>query len=104
MRDQEDPRAGEAFASFLDATGYHALSYEEKQRLWEAFVWARVPDHPVMRFVLDGPPAGPGRSGRFVEMEDAVGQSIRSGRWHEDARGRWVLEGAPSRGGRSQPG
>lgn len=72
MRDQEDPRAGEAFASFLDATGYHALSYEEKQRLWEAFVWARVPDHPVMRFVLGRRQvqAGQGASSKWKMRSD----------------------------------
>lgn len=104
MRAQEDPRAREGFASFLSARGFEFLPEDEKARLWDAFLWAWVPDQPVMRFVLDGPPAGPGRAGRFVEMEDAAGQSIRSGRWHEDARGRWVLEVAPSRGGPLPPG
>lgn len=104
MKAQDDPRARRAFATFLDARGYDRLPDLEKSRLWEAFVWAWVPEQPVLRFVLDGPPAVPGeRAGRFVEVEDAAGRSVRSGRWREDVRGRWVLEVAPSRGDRSTP-
>lgn len=103
MKVQEDQRARDEFASFLSARGYESLPDDEKVRLWDAFLWARAPDQPVMRFVLDGPPTGPDSAGRFVETEDAEGQSIRSGRWHEDARGRWVLEVAPSRGGLLPP-
>lgn len=104
MRVEEDPRARDAFSAFLDARGYHSLPGNEKSRLWEAFVWAWVPEQPVLRFVLDGPPAVPGeRAGRFVEVEDAAGRSVRSGRWREDVRGRWVLEVAPSRDSGSTP-
>lgn len=103
MRVQEDPKARDAFAAFLGARNYGQLRDDEKHRLWEAFQWAWVPEQPVMRIVLDGPPAGPERSGRFVEIEDAAGYSIRSGRWHEDERGRWVLEVAPSRDGPLPP-
>ena len=39
--------------------------------------------------VFDGPP-GP-ESGRFIEAEDANGNSIRFGEWIERADGRWVL-------------
>ena len=39
--------------------------------------------------VFDGPP-GPD-PGRFVEVEDATGRSIRFGEWVERADGYWVL-------------
>ena len=39
--------------------------------------------------VFDGPP-GP-ESGRFIEAEDANGNSIRFGEWIERPDGRWVL-------------
>lgn len=99
----DDPKAREAFAAFLRTREYGQLADDEKYRLWEAFLWAWVPEQPVMRIVLDGPPAGPERSGCFVDIEDAAGYSIRSGRWHEDGTGRWVLEVAPSRAGPSIP-
>lgn len=44
--------------------------------------------------VFDGPP-GP-ESGRFVEVEDATGKSIRFGEWVERADGYWVLRFMPS--------
>ncbi|BDU16673.1 hypothetical protein [Lysobacter auxotrophicus] len=103
MKAQDDPRARDAFAAFLRTREYGQLPDDEKYRLWEAFLWAWVPEQLVMRIVLDGPPAGPERSGRFVDIEDAAGYSIRSGRWHEDEKGRWVLEVAPSRAGPSIP-
>ena len=39
--------------------------------------------------VFDGPPSH--ESGRFVEVEDATGRSIRFGEWVERADGYWVL-------------
>jgi hypothetical protein len=35
----------------------------------------------TIRVILDGPPAEPGNEGRFVEVEDTNGNSIRVGRW-----------------------
>jgi hypothetical protein len=38
--------------------------------------------------VFDGPP-GP-VSGRFIEVEDAKGRSVRFGEWIERGEGQWV--------------
>jgi hypothetical protein len=45
--------------------------------------------------VFDGPP-GP-ESGRFVEVEDAFGNSIRFGEWVQRPDGFWVLRIPASR-------
>lgn len=47
--------------------------------------------------VFDGPPGH--CSGRFVEVEDAAGKSIRFGQWVERADGHWALRIAPSTSG-----
>jgi len=39
--------------------------------------------------VFDGPPSH--ESGRFVEVEDASGKSIKVGEWVEREDGYWVL-------------
>ena len=39
--------------------------------------------------VFDGPPSHD--AGRFVEVENGAGQSIRLGEWHERADGLWEL-------------
>ena len=39
--------------------------------------------------VFDGPPAP--EAGRFVEVEDPSGRSIRMGEWVERSDGYWVL-------------
>lgn len=39
--------------------------------------------------VFDGPPSH--ESGRFVEVEDANGRSIRAGEWVQRADGYWAL-------------
>lgn len=46
--------------------------------------------------VFDGPP-GP-ESGRFVEVEDDSGKSVRLGEWHQRGDGYWVLrlQGSPA--------
>lgn len=46
--------------------------------------------------IFDGPP-GP-KAGRFVEVEDASGRSIKAGRWIERDDGLWALEIPQSRG------
>ena len=42
-----------------------------------------------LQIVFDGPP-GP-KGGRFVEVEDANGCSVRLGEWIEREDGYWVL-------------
>jgi hypothetical protein len=44
---------------------------------------------PYIDIVFDGPP-GP-EPGRFIEVEDAKGNSIRFGEWIERKDGKWVL-------------
>ena len=39
--------------------------------------------------VFDGPPSH--EAGRFVEVEDSDGRSIKAGEWIERADGYWVL-------------
>lgn len=43
-----------------------------------------------LRIVFDGPP-GP-VAGRFIECEDAEGQSVRIGEWVQDSDEQWALE------------
>lgn len=40
-------------------------------------------------FVFDGPPGH--ESGRFVEVEDSTGKSIRIGEWVQRPNGFWAL-------------
>ena len=42
-----------------------------------------------VRIVFDGPPSH--ESGRFVEVEDTEGRSIKCGTWHERTDGLWEL-------------
>lgn len=42
-----------------------------------------------LRIVFDGPPAPEG--GRFVEVENAAGQSVNAGEWRERTDGLWEL-------------
>lgn len=42
-----------------------------------------------IRILFDGPPSH--ESGRFVEVEDVDGRSIKAGTWHERADGLWEL-------------
>lgn len=42
-----------------------------------------------IRIIFDGPPSH--ESGRFVEVEDADGHSIKAGTWHEREDGLWEL-------------
>jgi hypothetical protein len=44
--------------------------------------------------VFDGPPGPEGN--RFIEVEDALGRSIRFGLWIERDDGRWVLRITPA--------
>jgi hypothetical protein len=46
-----------------------------------------------LRIVFDGPPSPEG--GRFVEVEDAAGNSVNAGTWHERPDGLWELRLAP---------
>ena len=72
---EEDPRAREAFDAFLTARRYDSLPDDESARRWEALAWTWVPEQPLIRFVLDRPPAVPReRAGRFIEAEDAAGR------------------------------
>lgn len=49
-----------------------------------------LPSAPIeLRIVFDGPPGPEG--GRFVEVEDANGYSIRAGGWHHRIDGLWEL-------------
>ena len=41
-------------------------------------------------FVIDGPPSGP-EGGRFVEVEDAEGRSVKVGEWIRRDDGNWAL-------------
>ena len=43
---------------------------------------------PHIDIMFDGPPSEPGR---FVEVEDREGMSIRLGRWVERGDGLWAL-------------
>ncbi len=43
----------------------------------------------MIEIVFDGPP-GP-TAGRFVEVEDGQGKSIKCGTWVQRADGYWVL-------------
>jgi hypothetical protein len=47
-----------------------------------------------LRIVFDGPPSPDG--GRFVEVEDAAGNSVNAGTWHERPDGLWELRLAAS--------
>lgn len=51
-------------------------------------------DQKYIDIVFDGPPAH--ESGRFIEVENAAGASIRVGEWVEREDGYWVLR-IPSR-------
>ena len=42
-----------------------------------------------IRIIFDGPPSH--ESGRFVEVEDTEGRSIKLGEWHERDDGLWEL-------------
>jgi len=53
-------------------------------RVMESYVPA-----PFVDIVFDGPPAA--ESGRFVEVENAQGKSIRFGVWIERPDGYWAL-------------
>lgn len=44
---------------------------------------------PFIDIVFDGPPGHEG--GRFVEVEDAAGKSIKVGEWLQRADGLWAL-------------
>jgi hypothetical protein len=46
-----------------------------------------IPDE--LHIVFDGPPEH--RAGRFVEVEDANGHSVRAGEWRERFDGFWEL-------------
>ena len=46
-------------------------------------------ENTEIRIVFDGPPAH--ESGRFIEVEDVSGKSIRVGEWHERQDGLWEL-------------
>lgn len=47
------------------------------------------PPSPYVDVVFDGPPSH--ESGRFVEVEDATGKSIRFGEWTKRSDGLWAL-------------
>ena len=48
-----------------------------------------APDHEYIDFVCDGPPSH--ESGRFVEVEDPSGASIKAGEWINRGGGLWAL-------------
>ena len=50
---------------------------------------APAPDHDYIDFVCDGPPSH--ESGRFVEVEDPSGASIKAGEWIDRGNGLWAL-------------
>lgn len=55
-----------------------------------------LPAEPIsdaMNIIFDGPP-GP-ESGRFVEVENDAGQSIRVGEWIDRGDGMWALRIEP---------
>jgi hypothetical protein len=54
---------------------------------------AQGPKQPFIDIVFDGPP-GP-ESGRFVEVENADGASIRLGEWVHREDGYWVIRFVP---------
>jgi hypothetical protein len=44
----------------------------------------------LVDIVFDGPPSH--KSGRFVEVEDQDGKSIRAGKWIHRSDGYWALQ------------
>lgn len=64
----------------------------EVDRLRAELVEVQPPGHHV-DIVFDGPPGAV--SGRFVEVEDETGKSIRLGTWVERADGFWALRITP---------
>lgn len=112
----EYPDLGEAAASavprWLDGVQAHERIKDEWRemhagakpslasiKLWPSFVdEARRADaaHEYIDVVCEGPP-GP-ESGRFVEVEDATGASIRAGEWIDRGDGTWGLRIAVGQG------
>ena len=73
--------------------GYTPTSFESVQEaMFRDFcghiMESYIPD-PFVDIVFDGPPSA--ESGRFVEVENAQGQSIRFGDWIERPDGYWAL-------------
>lgn len=59
------------------------------RRVYVEALLAHPPDADGVDIVFDGPP-GP-EAGRFVEVENANGESIKFGKWVERPDGYWVL-------------
>lgn len=45
----------------------------------------------VVDIVFDGPPGPSALGGRFVEIEDLKGRSVRVGKWRDRGNGFWAL-------------
>jgi hypothetical protein len=56
---------------------------------WLAVPLGDVMEEPFLDFVFDGPPGPEG--GRFVEVENDRGESVRIGEWLQRDDGYWVL-------------
>lgn len=48
-------------------------------------------DRSLINIIFDGPPSSP-NGPRFIEVEDAEGDSIRVGEWMEYGNGLWCLQ------------
>lgn len=81
-------------AGFCDKPAFGEPTAEGRKR-YDRYVPALAcythggPKSPYIDIVFDGPP-GP-EAGRFVEVENALGQSINAGDWTQRPDGRWVL-------------
>jgi hypothetical protein len=56
-------------------------------------LWAeveRLKAQPVLQFIISEPGPGP-EAGRFIEVEDGAGHSIRAGSWAQRQDGNWAL-------------
>jgi len=79
---------------FCDAPAYGKQTPEGKRR-YTGYVPALAcyghggPAEPFVDIVFDGPPSHESR--RFVEVEDAIGRSIKFGEWVERTDGMWAL-------------
>ncbi len=92
----------------------HSIAYEGGDDTWQDFIAlvelpdgdlvkvpvtvaqmsvSRRPVPPTVDIVFDGPPSH--ESGRFIEVEDSDGNSIKFGEWLKRPDGYWVLRVSP---------
>lgn len=91
MRPDNEAIARAEFERFLRARDMAKSDEELRGKLWDAFRWAWRPlPSTQLQVVLDGPPSH--LSGRFIELVDAEGRSVRAGHWVERPNGTWALQ------------